>query len=152
MCCGAIPRDVRKLTQNWCVDQMLRTRGIPTRSCARVLGAAEGGGTNHFRHVWISTFALIDPSFHDPHFVDVLQQPLRTGIAADDAFPAFRDRNFAPRPSRRPGQLHVDEGALAVAAAPMSDRMIIGRGPVSEGFNGGKAAKSAAAARGIGCA
>src|SRR3981189_762591 len=137
-----MPSDVRKPNQNWWVDQRLRTRGMPTRSSDRGLDPTEGFGANHFSHVRIRTLRLLEPGFHHPHLVDVLDQPFRAGIAADDAFPARLYGNLAPWPSLRFGQLHVDESALAIAAAPAADRVVVGRAAIGKRFDGVEAAET----------
>ena len=109
---------------------------MPTRSSDRGLDPTEGFGANHFSHVRIRTLRLLEPGFHHPHLVDVLDQTFRAGIAADDAFPARLYGNLAPWPSLRFGQLHVDESALAIAAAPAADRVVVGRAAIGKRFDG----------------
>src|SRR5215831_15212381 len=140
--CGAIPSEVRNPSQNWWVDHTLRTRGMPIRSSDRGLSPAEGAAANHFRHVRISTFRLLNTILQDPHLVHVFDQAFRAGVAADDAFPTFRDRHLAPWPAFGCGQLHVNKGALAVALAPVANRVLVRRATIGEGFDGFEAAKT----------
>src|SRR5712671_3872284 len=112
------PSATRKPSQNWWVDQILRTRGIPTRKLDRDFGGAESFVPNHFSHVGISMPALLDSSLHHPQFAGVLNESLGTGIAADHALEPLPHRHLAPRPALGVGQRYVDEGAFAGATAP----------------------------------
>src|SRR5262245_9208736 len=129
------PSAVKNPTQNWCVDQIFRTRGIPTRSSERGFASTEGLAANQFSHVGMRTLILLQSRFHGLHLVDILDQPLRTGVAADDTLPALFKRNLAPWATGRARQLHVDEGALAVATAPAANRMVVGRAAIRERFD-----------------
>src|ERR1043166_5596559 len=120
-----IPRASRNPSQNWCVDQRFRTRGIPTRSFARVcavsalgaMGSLEGGLANHFSSVWVGIFHGLHAFLDDTHLVHVFEQSLRTRIAADDALPSRLERDLAPRTALPVGKPHVDERALAAHRA-----------------------------------
>ena len=51
--------------------------------------------------------------------------------------------NLAPRPSRRPWKLDIDERALAVAGAPAADRVIVGGAAIGQRFDCVEAAEAA---------
>src|SRR5688572_11739682 len=120
MCRASMPSAAKKPIQNWCVDQRLRTRGMPTRSLFRGFGsgsvvdlgadpdAAEGALANHLSSVWVGIPRALHVLLHDPHFVGVFQQSLRTGVATDHALPAGAERYLAPRPALAVGHAHVD--------------------------------------------
>src|SRR5215510_2537478 len=134
-----MPSASKKPTQNWCVDQRLSTRGMPTRRRSRgfaggsgVGGAAEGCRANHFSSVWVGILHGLKVLLHHEHLVDVLEQSLRAGIAADHALPAGGERYLAPRAAFAVGQAHVDERSLAVDRAPLARRVLIGRARVLE--------------------
>src|SRR5262245_49045462 len=145
-----MPSASKNPTQNWCVDQRLSTRGMPTRSSARGFaagsrcdpGAAEGGFANHFSSVWVGILDGLQVLLHDPHLVDILEQSLRAGVATDHALPAGGERYFAPRAALAGGKAHVDERALAVHRAPVARRVLIGRACVLEGLDRVVAAKA----------
>src|SRR5258708_1701013 len=115
---GSKPSATSKPSQNWWVDQILRTRGMPTRSSDRGLDCAEGLGPNHLSNVGVSMPALLDCSLHHPQFTGVLNEALGARVAADDALEPLPDRHLAPRPALGVRQGDVDEGALAGATAP----------------------------------
>src|SRR5215467_8384133 len=145
------PSSLRKPTQNWCVDQMLRTFGMPTRSCERsltrtLLVAAEPFFANHVGNIRIGIFGFLDSRFDDFHFVQVFDQPLRAGVVDDDALPAVRERNLAPRPTLAFEQLNVDEAALAIDRAPVTHGIDRGGSFVSEQLDGIEPAKDCFAA------
>src|SRR5581483_7152964 len=94
---GSMPREIRKPTQNWWVDQRLSVRGMPMRSSVRDFSLPEGVCANQVGHVRKDIFGFLQLGFHHAHFVDVLEQALRAGVAADDALPAFGERHLAPR-------------------------------------------------------
>src|SRR5215469_165638 len=111
------PSSFRKPTQNWCVDQILRTFGMPTRSCERsltrpLLVAAEPFFANHVGNIRIGIFCFLDSRLDDFHFVQIFDQPFRAGVVHDDALPARPERNLAPRTSFAFEQLNIDEAAL----------------------------------------
>src|SRR3954469_17146730 len=103
------PSATRKPSQNWWVDHMLRTRGMPTRSSERDFGGAESLGPNHLSHVGISMPALLDFRLHHAQFAGILDQALRAGIAADHALESFAYRHLAPWPALGVRQSDVDE-------------------------------------------
>src|SRR5262250_1473444 len=112
------PSSFRNPTQNWCVDQMLRTFGMPTRSWERsltrtILVAAEPFFANHVGNIRIGIFCFLDSRFDDFHFVQVFDQPFGAGVVDDDALPAGSQGNLAPWTAFAFGQLDVDEAALA---------------------------------------
>src|SRR5262245_39426583 len=90
----------------------------------------------------MGTLRLLEPGFHQSHFVDVLEQTFWAGIAGDDAFPPWLRRNLAPWPTLRSREFYVDEGALAVATAPPADRILAGRAAIGKRFYGIEAAES----------
>src|SRR5262245_39542703 len=100
-----------------------------------VAGSTEGLRSNHLANVWIDTPTLLHLRLHDLHLVDVLQQSLGAGIAADDALPAFLERNLAPRSALGAGDQHVDESPLAVDGTPAADRVCTGRAAIFERFD-----------------
>src|SRR5262245_18316005 len=122
---------------------MLRTLGIPTLNFCRYSGVTEGVFADHFRNIGISTFHFLHLRFHYPHFIGVLEQPLRARVAADDAFPALGERNLAPRPTLGAGQHHIDERAPAGNRAPAARRLLVGSAGVLEGLDGLEAAEPA---------
>src|SRR5262249_56031798 len=100
---------------------MLRTRGMPTRSLDRDgAGSAERVLPNQLGNVRVVTLDVLQPGFHLAHLVDVLDQSLGTGVAADHALPAWDERDLAPLATFGPRKLHVDERAGAVARAPLA--------------------------------
>src|SRR5689334_15302532 len=116
-----MPSASKKPTQNWCVDQRLSTRGMPTRSAARGFAAGSGDGgapegcrANHFSSVWVGILNGLEVLLHHQHLVDVLDEPLRAGVTADHALPAGSKRHLAPRAALAVGQPDVDESPLAV--------------------------------------
>src|SRR5262249_1793466 len=111
---------------------MLRTRGMPMRRSDRRFEAVEGLVANQFSHVGMRTSALLQSGFDQPHLVDVFQQSLRAGVSADHALPALLQRDLAPRTAYRSGQLYVDEGALAVATAPVTNGVVARRAAVGQ--------------------
>src|SRR5262245_34241670 len=104
-----MPSASKKPTQNWWVDQRLRTRGMPTRRRSRGVAAvsgaccscraAEGRCANQFSSVWVCILHSLKVFLHHEHLVDVLEQSLRAGVAADHALPAGGERYLAPRPA-----------------------------------------------------
>src|SRR3989337_2366241 len=107
---GSMPRAVRKPHQKWCVDQTLRTRGIPTRRLDRDLGAAVGVLANHLGNVRVATLDLLQLGLDAAHLVDLLGETFGAGVAADDPLPAFRDGHLAPGPPSAVGQTDIDKG------------------------------------------
>src|SRR5262245_3733033 len=105
----AMPSDVRNPTQNWCVFQTFRTRGIPTRICDRSLtgGPAEGFFPNQVGSVGIGILGLLHLALDLAHLVRVLDQPLRTRVVDDESLPAGSERNLAPFPPLAFRQLDV---------------------------------------------
>src|SRR5262245_350520 len=134
-----MPSAPKKPTQNWWVDQRLSTRGMPMRSAARGFAAGSGDGpgaegcrANHFSSVWVGILHGLEVLLHHQHLVDVLEQSLRAGVAADYALPAGGNRYFAPGAALAVGQAYVDERALAVDRAPLARRVLVGRARVLE--------------------
>src|SRR5262249_62418605 len=76
------------------------------------------------------------------HSFPILAPPCGPGFAADAPPPPRLCRNLAPWPSLRFGELHVDEGALAVAAAPAADGVLAGRAAIGKPFYGIEAAEA----------
>src|SRR5262245_32111249 len=115
-----MPRAPKKPSQNWCVLQTLRTFGMPILCLPRAssfvrrsaAGSSESLRSNHLANVGMDTPTLLHCGFHRLHLVDVLQQSLGAGIAADDTCPAFLERHLAPRPAPGAGNQHVDERPL----------------------------------------
>src|SRR5579862_7756806 len=119
----AMPISRRNATQNWCVLQMFRTLGIPTRTPERSLGgdggvAAEAFLPNHVCNIWKGMLGFLDPGLDYFHLVQIFDQPLGARIVDDHALPADRQRNFAPLAALAAGQFHVNETALAIHRAP----------------------------------
>src|SRR5262245_17278325 len=135
-----MPSAPKNPSQNWCVVQTLRTFGMPILCLLRAssfirrsaAGSPEGLRSNHLANIGIDTPTLLHFCFHHLHLVDVLQQSLGAGIAADDAFPAFLEGNLAPRSAFAAGNQHVDECPLAVDGTPPADRVHTGRAAVFE--------------------
>src|SRR5258708_37701760 len=96
---GSKPSAPRRPSQNWWVDQILRTRGIPTRKLDRDFGGAESFVPNHFSHVGISMPALLDLCLHHPQFAGILDEALGARVAADDTLEPLPHRYLAPRPA-----------------------------------------------------
>src|SRR5689334_19207385 len=99
-----MPSASKKPIQNWCVDQRLSTRGMPTRTCWRGFAAGSGDGraaegccANQFSGVWVGILHGLEVLLHHEHLVDIFEQPFRAGVAADHALPAEGERHFAPR-------------------------------------------------------
>src|SRR5215831_7232467 len=69
------PSSFRKPTQNWCVDQMLRTFGMPTRSLERSFTcfpwsvASEAFFANHVCNIRIGTLYPLDFGFDHFHLI-----------------------------------------------------------------------------------
>src|SRR5262249_3266445 len=139
----SIPTAARKPTQNWCVDQTLSMRGMPTRSFDRSLRPAEGVSADRFSNVGKGTLHILQLALDDAQLVDVLDQPLRARVAADDARPPFADRHLAPRSPARARQPDVDERPLARDRAPVADRLLVGRAGVGERIDRLEAAEAA---------
>src|SRR5262249_16950757 len=117
----SIPSAPNSPHQNWCVDQAFRTRGIPIRRLARDgAGSAERGLPNHFGGIRILTLDLLQLRLHDSQLVRVLDETLRTGVAADHTLPALGERHLAPGPTLGAGELDVDERARAVDRTPLA--------------------------------
>src|SRR5439155_5728108 len=118
---------------------------MPTRSLVR-----DGGGgdpaervlANHLGNVRVLTLDLLELRLHHAHLVDVLHEPLRTRVAADDALPAGGERELAPLAALGVRQLDVDEGARAVDRAPLADGRRAGRAGVGQGRDGVEAAEA----------
>src|SRR5262245_47782205 len=117
-------------------------RGFAADSGGR-LGAAEGGCANHFSSVWVGILDSLEVLLHHQHLVDILEQSLRAGVAADDADPAGGERDFAPRTALAVRHAYVDEGAPAVDRAPVAGRGRIGRARVFERLDHVVAAEAA---------
>src|SRR5262245_31740979 len=137
-----MPSASKKPTQNWCVDQRLSTRGMPTRKRPRGFvagsddgGAAEGCRANQFSSVWVGILHSLEILFHHEHLVDVFEQSFWAGVAADHALPSGSERHLAPGPAFAVGQAHVDERSLAVNRAPLARRVLLGRAGVPEGLH-----------------
>src|ERR1051326_1333691 len=147
---ASTPSAPKKPTQNWWVDQRLRTRGMPIRSLLRDggsggAGAAERVLPNHLGNVRVVTLGLLELGLHLAQLVHVLDQTLGAGVAADHSLPARRERQLAPRPALGPRQLHVDEGARAVDGAPLADGVGRGGAGVGQGRDVVEAAEPAPA-------
>src|SRR4051794_31021539 len=140
---GSKPSATRKPSQNWWVDQILRTRGMPTRRLDRDFGGAESLVPNHFSDVGISMPALLDFCLYHPQFAGVFNETLGTGVAADNALESLPHRHLAPWPAFAVGHRHIDEGALAGDAAPMAGGAFIGGGRIGQGFDGLETAEAA---------
>src|SRR5215469_17840387 len=146
---GEMPNAFKKPTQNWCVDQMLRTFGMPTRIWERSfaglrapLVAAEGFFANQVGNIRVGILGPLDSSLNDLHFVQVFHQPFRARVVDDDALPTWSQRNLAPRTSFPFGQLDVNKAALAVHRTPVADG-IHGRARfIGQRLNGAKTAKT----------
>src|SRR5262249_43067519 len=144
---GSTPSAPNSPTQNWWVDQTFRTRGMPTRSLDRDgAGATERVFPNHVGHVRVVTLDVLQPGFHLTHLVDVLDESLGTGVAADHALPTGGQGHLAPRAAGRPGQLDVDERASAVDRAPLADGLRARRARVGECLDRIEAAEARAGA------
>src|SRR5262245_58530613 len=125
-----------------------RSRGVAAVSGACCsCRAAEGRCANHFSGVWVSILHGLKVLLHHEHLVDVLEQSLRAGVAADHALPTGGERYFAPWPAFAVRQAHVDEGPLAVDWAPLASRVLIGRAGVVEGLDDVVAAETGGRAR-----
>src|SRR5215475_9422285 len=109
-------------------------------------GAAERVRPNHLGNVRVLTLDLLELRLHLAQLVDVLDQALGTGVAADHALPALGQRQLAPRPTRRAGELDVDERARAVDRAPLAHRLRRGGAVVDEGLHRLEAAEARDAA------
>src|SRR6266550_3615179 len=152
-----MPSAPKKPSQNWCVVQMLRTFGIPILcllrvsriACRRAPDPTEGVFSNHLANVWIDTPPLLHLCLHHFHLVDVFEQSLWAGVAADHAIPAFPERHFAPGPSLGAGNADIDERPLAIYRTPAADRMFAGRAAEFERFDRLEAAEAARASRRI---
>src|SRR5262245_26167926 len=143
-----MPSAPKKPTQNWWVDQRLRTRGIPTRRSARDdagvdfgAGAAERVLPNHLGNVRVVTLDLLELRLDDAQLVGVLDEPLGARVAADHALPAGQERQLAPGSAGRARDLDIDERARAVDRAPLADGRGAGRRLVDERLDGIEAAK-----------
>src|SRR5262249_49627468 len=149
---ASMPSAWKKPTQNRCVDQMLSTRGMPTRKRSRGVAAvsgacgscraAEGRRANHVSSVWVGILDRLEVLLHHQPLVDALAEPLRAGVAADHALPAGGERHFAPRAALAVGQPDVDEGPLAVDRAPFARRVRVRRARVLERLDHVVAAKA----------
>src|ERR687887_2684199 len=135
-----MPSASRKPIQNWCVDQRLRTRGMPMRSAARAFfvssalsrgfGATKGVFSNHLSSVWVGIFHALHALLHYAHLVDILEQAFRARVATDHALPARGKRHLAPGPAFRLGHAHIDERALATHRAPAAGGVLVRRARV----------------------
>src|SRR5882724_9216950 len=143
---GSKPSATKKPSQNWWVDQILRTRGMPTRSSDRDFGGAESFVPNHFSHVGISMSALLDSSLHHPQFAGIFDEALGAGIAADNTLEALPHRYLAPWPALGVGQDYVDEGAFAGATAPAAGRVFVGGAAIGQLLDGVETAEAAGTA------
>src|SRR5213592_683852 len=142
---GSTPRAVNRPIQNWWVDQRFRTRGTPTRRLARDGAGADSAErvlANHLGNVRVLTLDLLELRLHHAHLVDVLDEPLRTRVAADHALPALGQRHLAPRAPLGAGQLDVDERARAVDRAPLADGLGGRGGGVGQGRDRVEAAEA----------
>src|SRR5499426_2813615 len=108
---------------------------MPTRSLVR----DDGGGdpaervlANHLGNVRVLTLDLLELGLHHPELVGVLDESFGARVAADDPFPAGRQRQLAPLPTLGPGQLDVDERAGAVDRAPLADGRRAGRAGIGQ--------------------
>src|SRR2546429_6070693 len=118
---GSMPSVPNSPHQNWCVDHRFRTRGTPTLSFARDgRGSAEGVLANHLGNVRVVTLGLLQLALHDAHLADVLDEALRTRVAADHALEPRGERQLAPRASGGAAELDVDERPRAVDRAPLA--------------------------------
>src|SRR5262252_8724888 len=116
---------------------------MPTRSLDRDgAGSAERVLPNQLGNVRVVTFDVLQLRFDLTHLVGVLDEALRTRVAADDTLPAGQQRQLAPCPSGRAGQLDVDERARAVDRAPLADGLSTGRARVGERGDGGETPES----------
>src|SRR5262245_40890993 len=122
---------------------MLRTRGMPTRSLARDgAGSAERVLPNQLGNVRVVTLDVLQPGFDLTHLVDVFDQSLGTGVAADHPLPARGERNLAPLAALGAGELNVDERAGAVDRAPLAHGRGARRARVGQGRDRGEAAEA----------
>ena len=92
---GSMPSASKKPIQNWCVDQRLRTRGMPIRSSARDGAARRGRGGRRPSRTISATLGyarLTSSSFAFTTRISLASstQSLRAGVAADHALPARR--------------------------------------------------------------
>src|SRR3990172_1837806 len=138
---GSMPRAVRKPHQKWCVDQTLRTRGIPTRRLDRDLGSAVGVLANHLGNVRVATLDLLQLGLDHAHLVGVLDKTLGARVAADDPLPPLRQRHLAPGSSLAVRETDIDKGALAVARTPVANRVLVGGAGVCQQLDGVEAAE-----------
>src|SRR5271157_1737865 len=113
---------------------MLRTFGMPTRICERSLGAdaTEGFFANQVGNIRKFIFVLFHSGFYGAHFVGVFHKALGAGVVDDDALPTLRERDFAPLAALAAGELDVNEAALAIHRAPVTDGLARGDGLVRE--------------------
>src|SRR5438093_330196 len=145
---GSTPSAPNRPTQNWCVDQTFRARGMPTRSLDRDgAGAAERVLPNQLGNVRVVTLDVLQPGFDLAHLVHVLDQSLGARVATDHPLPARGERDLAPLAARCAGQLHVDERAGAVDRAPLADGIGTRRARVAERRNRSEAAEARRSAR-----
>ena len=114
----------------------MRTLGIPTRSFDRESGGLEGVVSNNFGNVWKNTFGFLELGFDDAHFVDVFEQSLGAGVAADDTLPSLLERYLAPCTSLAARELYIDERSTAIALAPAAHRVLVRRAAIVEVFDG----------------
>ena len=89
-----MPSAPKKPTQNWWVDQRLRTRGMPTRSLARDGRTGAGRRKASFRTIsaTLGYSRLTSSSLALTTRISLTSstRPFGTGVAADDALPALR--------------------------------------------------------------
>src|SRR5437899_10226917 len=112
---------------------------MPIRSLLRDDGGADPAErvlANHLGNVRVLTLDLLQLRLHHAHLVDVLDEPLRTGVVADDALPAGRQGHLAPLAALRARELDVDERPRAVDRAPLADGLDAGRARVSQRRDG----------------
>src|SRR5262245_11910326 len=135
-----MPSAPKNPSQNWCVVQTLRTFGMPILCLLRAssfirrsaAGSPEGLRSNHLANIGMDTPTLLHFGFHHLHLVDILQQSLGAGIAANDAFPAFLEGNLAPRSALAARNQDIDECPFAIDGTPPADRVETGRAAVFE--------------------
>src|SRR5262245_64509890 len=98
---------------------------MPTRSLFRDgpgADPAERVLPNHLGNVRVLTLDLLELRLDHAHLVDVLDEPLRARVAADDPLPARCQRQLAPLAALGARQLDVDERPRAVDRAPLAHR------------------------------
>ena len=120
---ASMPSASKKPSQNWCVDQTFRMRGMPTRSSARDRRAGVRRKASSRTISATLGCALLTSSscaFTTRISLASSTRPFGQELPLITRSQPGAERHLAPRPPLRPGQLHVDERALAVHRAPVA--------------------------------